>query len=116
MKYGQFLPGVKVVCVNVDPDAFIIPGNNYDGDLDGLQKGQIYTINKVFEDPDFKQICVYLNELKRPLRESDEYEPGYNIGRFRLLKSQSGFKTLEHIVKNPDMYKTIYVEYEKSDG
>lgn len=118
MKYGQFLPGAKVVCVNDDPKAYCLPYRVYTGDLDGLKKGQIYTINTVFEDPKNKTICVYLNEIKRPIRGCVDYEMGYRIDRFRLLRSQSGFKTLEHIVRNPDMYKTIYVEYsdEKTTG
>lgn len=103
-----------MVCVNDDPDAFTRPGFDYLPELDGLTKGQIYTINKVFVDPMFNDVCVYIDEIKREIPPSEGYEPGYNIKRFRLLKVSKGFQTLEHIVKNPDMYKTIYVEYDES--
>jgi hypothetical protein len=94
----KFTVGQKIVCVNDDSDAFMIPGVNYrkEGGLDGLTKGQIYTVRSIFMNPRTGNINVELEEITRPsyLESNDEIRAdsrlwkGYVHMRFAPLKEK----------------------------
>jgi hypothetical protein len=87
-----FYAGQKVVCIDADT------GNDkrFNGKLDGLTEGRVYTIRKV-EPPPLKwlvwypdlalpnKLWVFLEEIVRPIHAKGTFEVGYRSDRFRPL-------------------------------
>lgn len=103
-----FRVGQKVVCVNDDVDAFIIPTVSYaDCTLDGLTKGEIYTIKGVIWCRLHQHWSVTLEEIDRGINEvvlesGAKYreEGKYAAARFRPVQEQ-GMSILRAIAANP---------------
>jgi hypothetical protein len=75
--------GMKVVCVNDTPQT------TSSRSLDGLRKGEVYTIRRVGPDLDIGIVCVWLGEITR--RGSSHWidELGFCPSRFRRVKTTS---------------------------
>ena len=79
-------PGTEVVCVNDSLDDFKVPGLNYNykGHLDGLTKGQIYTVQEIIPTISrfsLSEYQVVVNEIFRDTL----INRGFAIERFRYL-------------------------------
>ena len=92
----NFYVGQEVVCINDDPTA--PPNANTPGDLDGLKKGRIYTVESVYIDPRHDIPCITVVEIQRwPLL---NYPHGYFAFRFRpLKKTTTDISEFERILK-----------------
>jgi hypothetical protein len=75
--------GTEIVCINDDTNAFAIPGFSYCGDLDGLKRGEIYTVAGFCNAFDANEISVLLREIERPL--AFDMPQGFHRARFRRL-------------------------------
>jgi len=78
-------PGTKIVCVNDNGTQFQKPNVTYILSLDGLTKGQVYTIQEyelVQKGAHKGEILVILAEISRP---SNKYYQGFHRARFRRL-------------------------------
>jgi hypothetical protein len=79
--------GAKVVCVDdAEHNDWLSPGIMYFDGLDGLAKGQIYTVREVFFDEIERAWSVRLEEIVRGKFRG--VEDGYNPCRFRPVVSQ----------------------------
>jgi hypothetical protein len=88
----KFFPGQKVVCINDDRAAGRPFTKNWkDNGLDGLKKGNIYTVK-----------CVHIHRLcSEPLVQLVEIQPrgnGFWHGRFKPLESK-GMDVFYQILK-----------------
>lgn len=110
---NNYYIGQKVVCIDdtldlIDPK-FV--GYVLYGDLNGLTKGNIYTIRDIFNDPDFPEDLVcYLEEIKRDVDERLNIEMFYCITRFKPLEEKKTdisvfIKILDNI--NNNIYQEI---------
>jgi len=79
--------GAKVVCVDDAP----IPGQMGPGwgGLDGLTRGEIYTIRGHAKGSYSGLPGVLLAEIIRPLGRRESYEQPFRLSRFRPLVSQA---------------------------
>lgn len=108
---NNFYPGMKVVCINDDPE-YVYPllpcgGVSKGRNLHGLTKGQIYTINNIFVDPETNLLVVYLDEITRPEKLPGLDEVGFYIGRFRPVK-ETGLDILHAIAHFPGNFLHLY--------
>jgi hypothetical protein len=88
----KFVIGQKVVCINDDIKAGRIPGKKYaDSTLDGLTKGEIYTVRNIYTCETSKSgICIELEEIVRPMNiPGVNCKPGYDHIRFAPLKEKT---------------------------
>ncbi len=88
--YHTAIPGDKIVCINDTIDEFSVPGLLYAGDLDGLSKGTIYTVKKLYVDQ-FDDVMVDLVEITRADNPNfaDGDSLGYNAKRFRPVSDST---------------------------
>jgi len=77
--------GQLVVCVDdgTVPSEWHRKDIQYDGVLDGLTKGVVYTIRDVYIDDIHNKEVVRLREIIRPMHWSMDVEPPYAGYRFR---------------------------------
>lgn len=82
----KFHVGQKVVCVNDTGGCFRLPGIDYWDGLDGLKKGEVYTVRAVGPSPDpfDHRVVVCLDEIVRFHKGGKEY--GFHPARFRPVK------------------------------
>jgi hypothetical protein len=93
----MFHVGQKVVCVDADPCTYTPAGV---GDLDGLTRGEIYTIRRIGESPFWSGTPnVWLVEISRPLFFGGE--PGYHTGRFRPVVERKTDISIFQAMLNP---------------
>ena len=85
----MFEIGQHVVCVDDRKDAYIPPGFNGIGNLDGLTKGIVYTVRSFVDSP-VGDLCLRLEEIVRPILTTGGWwnggEPGFDARRFRPLR------------------------------
>lgn len=83
----MFHIGQHVVCVNDEERAFVIPGHSYIGDLNGLKRGNVYTIRGIAPAPRHYAGCVLMVSLEEIHRGSmaGGGEAGFALERFRPL-------------------------------
>lgn len=99
----NFRVGQKVVCVDARDTAEFSPFPTINCGMDGLAEGTVYTIRRL---GDFRGVfCLWLEEIKRPLRTRGEIErfgeSGYCAARFRHLvekKTDAGMAILKTIL------------------
>jgi len=98
----KFVVGQKVVCVNDDVNDFKVSGVKYaPTGLDGLTKGEIYTIKSIYENPATKYINVELEEINRDNFSNFEWRitAGFVHLRFAPLKEKkTDISVFEQIV------------------
>ena len=94
------LPGTEIVCINDNKMAFAKPGILYQGTLDGLTKGKIYTVKEITPDHRSEYIVI-LNEIARPVY-MDHDPNGFAIERFRYLDLCGLDELLKVEVKEPE--------------
>jgi len=85
----KFVVGQKVVCINDSTGDFRLPNLKYLNTLDGLKKGEIYTIREIFIDPIHEWPSVKLNEIIRPILDNEGCEAGFCFRRFAPLKEKT---------------------------
>ena len=87
-------PGTEIVCIDDNLRTSRKSNITYIGGLDGLIKGQIYTIKEyyiILSGPHKDEIVVCLNEITRPPKFKKDGTPakhrcpGYDRVRFRRL-------------------------------
>lgn len=105
MKYRDWEIGTKIVCVDASLDRKYLSAriSNYNDNMDGLEKYQIYTIRDIAPYHwDESILTVFLHEIRRSLHSGQE--PGYNVKRFRKLPDISIFEKMlvERVVKVSD--------------
>lgn len=85
----NFVVGQKVVCINDNLYEFAKPGMRYNptAGLDGLTKGQIYTIIDIVENPVTENINIVLKEITR-LGALFPGQGGFHYRRFAPLKEK----------------------------
>jgi hypothetical protein len=84
--------GAKVVCVDDAHLSYCVPGYRYSDDgLDGLSKGEIYTIRDALVSPFDGAPSIRLVEITRARNWSrlKKGEPGFAVGRFRPLVTKT---------------------------
>lgn len=91
----MFYVGQKVVCINDTVELALGLARStvtFVGGLDGLTKGQVYTIKEIIDDKTFsykeKVLILVLDEIIRPVDtvKPANYSPGFISYRFRPLK------------------------------
>lgn len=99
----MFRVGQKVVCVNDDVNySPKEPGVRYYGGLDGLRRGEIYTIRNTGTHPNVDQHhVVWLCEIKRD-GDSTFQEAPFSAIRFRPVQD-IGMEMLRNILVRPDV-------------
>lgn len=87
---SEFYVGQKVVCVNAScaRQPWHRPKLRYDGKLDGLTEGAVYTVAKCYRDPDDGAPSIILAEIRREAERFTLHTPGYCIYRFRPLEEK----------------------------
>jgi hypothetical protein len=85
----KFVVGQKVVCINDKVDDFRLPNRTYLNSLDGLKKGEIYTVREILIDPIHKFPSIKLSEIIRPIISNEGFEVGYHFQRFAPLKEKT---------------------------
>ena len=76
-------PGTEVICIDDDPDSYTYPNTYYLGDLDGLMKGEIYTVKEIIPAmPAYKTKSEYEVVVHEIHRIGGR---GFAIERFRYL-------------------------------
>ena len=108
MKYRDWGIGTKIVCIDASLDHKYLSAririSNYNDNMSGLEKYQIYTIRDIAPHHlDENILTVFLHEIHRP-SDSSGREVGYNVKRFRKLPDISIFKKMlvERVVKVSD--------------
>jgi len=87
----KFVIGQKIVCVDDHPMTGRKPGLTYDDKgLDGLTKGQIYTVRRIYTSNFSRSgICIELEEIIRRMDHPGvECHTGYDYIRFAPLKEK----------------------------
>lgn len=84
----KFTVGQKIVCINDEVGAFPVPGKNHFGDLEGLTKGNIYTISSIEICDWSKRLVLVLAEVKRKPFPGALYSPGFDYRRFKPLEEK----------------------------
>lgn len=94
----NFVIGQKVVCIDDDIGRYRVPGVKYppDASLDGLTKGQVYTVKNLVISPRTGWINVILEEIIRThyseiFKMNVEYpddKQGFHYKRFAPLKER----------------------------
>ena len=83
-----FRVGQEVVCVDDTCHPKYLPLGYVAAPtgLDGLRKGQTYTIREISSEwAGFPFLCLRLNEITRPVFNSSDGEPPYCAARFRPI-------------------------------
>lgn len=96
----MFYVGQKVICV--DDSLRNDPGVKYYGDLDGLTKGEIYTIRSVDIDPFDKLPVIRVFEITRSngLEYEEPYELGFYAYRFRpIIERETDISIFKKMLK-----------------
>lgn len=91
-----------VVCVNADNLAFrsLIPARfEIVGGLDGLLKGDVYTVRDI--GVEFGFVCIRLKEIIRPVSPYTRVEAMYAAARFRPVKETSIDVFTQMLVSTP---------------
>jgi hypothetical protein len=87
----SFEVGQKIVCVNVDTNGNkvnVSPAEHrYRGPLSGLTLNAVYTVRSTFISPETGDVCVRLQEIKRPT--VNGIELGYGAFRFRPVQKKA---------------------------
>ncbi len=83
MNYLDWQVGDRVACIDDYGDRFLTPGLTYNGGLDGLTEGRIYTIRTIGLSPFDGNLCIWLDEIVRPLHSG--IEAGFDVRRFRKV-------------------------------
>lgn len=85
-------PGVRCLCVDDEPNKYVVSGWYWSGGLDGLSAGTTYTIRSVLIDR-IGRPCIRVDEIIRATPSSGSYwgnsEAAYSLSRFRPLVSES---------------------------
>lgn len=106
------VPGRKVVCVDDEERDVYVPGVDWVGTLDGLTKGQIYTLRCAEYDPITNEPVVHLVEITRDM--DDAGESGYLVRRFRpivtLEEDMLTFRSLVNTVPTTLTPENTHVE------
>jgi hypothetical protein len=82
----MFRIGQKVVCVDDSQTDYVgIPESKWIKDLNGLTLGAVYTIRRIGYEEIWARdvLCLWLDEIIRPVDRGSTYEPGYAATRFR---------------------------------
>lgn len=82
--------GARVICINVDIGLIhhLYPEvKSWEGTLNGLTKGKIYTIRNVYTGKK-EELLINLYEIIRPV-EKEGIETGFYIHRFRPLVTKT---------------------------
>ena len=92
--------GTKIICINDDYRTFRVPNIVYDNDLDGLTKGNEYTLVEIFPTDDsnktLSKFMVCVAEIYR-----HGFNKGFAIERFDYKPSKELPKEIsEYIIKN----------------
>jgi hypothetical protein len=111
----NFVVGQKVVCIDDDPKTYTRPGLSYTGDLDGLTRGKIYTIRGIYvgsiATPDNNAVCLYLNEIVRPVSFLVQREAGYRAARFRHVREiKTDISVFNEILRKANEENKIEIE------
>ena len=97
----NFYVGQKVVCIDDDASRYNnIPGYTYIGSLDGLTKGEIYTIDKIYPHPMLNYILVDVREIDRMTKNPDRLNAcGYRYERFKPLEEKKRTTDISIFIK-----------------
>ena len=96
----NFYVGQKVVCINDDVSRYKLPGYTYMGSLDGLTKGEIYTIDKIYPHPMLNYILVDVREIDRMAKNPDTVNAyGYRYERFKPLEEKKRTTDISIFIK-----------------
>lgn len=99
---NNFYVGQEVVCINVEDNAFVLPGVVYDlteGVSHYLELNMIYVIRDIFLNH-HGQVVVLLEGIKRGYHGPDNMEMGFDIRRFRpLVKKKTDISVFTNLLK-----------------
>lgn len=89
--WQKFHVGQGVWCIYDSPN---LPTNNpaqwkYLGDLDGLSRGEIYTISNLYLSVEGHPCCELIEIKRTKVAGTDFDEPGYSLARFEPVREQN---------------------------
>src|SRR5882757_7735306 len=91
-----FRIGQPVVCIDDDPRCRFLPADfpikNFNGELNGLKRGEIYTV-RGHEDY-YGEPTILLEEIFRSAPHEKRHANGYHIKRFRPVTDISIFTAM----------------------
>lgn len=106
MSYLDWKVGDKLVCVDAESHGKYTSWVTI-GDLDGLTAGETYTIRKIAPYGYDGKVCVWLNEIVRPLRGNvcqQHGECGFDPRRFRpVQKRKTDISIFQRLLTNPNI-------------